>query len=76
MERVERDEMWSLMCPDQCPNLNKVYGEEFNKLYEKYESEGKYTSRVPARKLFKHIMTCQSETGFPYMCYKDHANLS
>ena len=74
MERVESDEMWSLMCPDQCPNLNKVYGEEFNKLYEKYESEGKYTSRVSARKLFKHIMTCQSETGFPYMCYKDHAN--
>lgn len=74
MERVESDSMWSLMCPDQCPNLNKVYGDEFNKLYEKYESEGKYTSRVPARKLFKHIMTCQSETGFPYMCYKDHAN--
>jgi len=74
MDRVERDEMWSLMCPDQCPNLNKVYGDEFNKLYEKYESEGKYTSRVSARKLFKHIMTCQSETGFPYMCYKDHAN--
>jgi ribonucleoside-diphosphate reductase alpha chain len=74
MERVESDEMWSLMCPDQCPNLNKVYGEEFNKLYEQYEREGKYTSRVPARKLFKHIMTCQSETGFPYMCYKDHAN--
>ncbi len=74
MERVERDEMWSLMCPDQCPNLNKVHGDEFNKLYEKYESEGKYTSRVPARKLFKHIMTCQSETGCPDMCYKDHAN--
>ena len=74
MERVEKDEMWSLMCPDQCPNLNKVYGDEFKKLYEQYESEGKYVSRVPARKLFKHIMTCQSETGFPYMCYKDHAN--
>lgn len=74
MERVERDEIWSLMCPDQCPNLNNVYGKEFNELYERYESEGKYTSRVPARKLFKHIMTCQSETGFPYMCYKDAAN--
>ena len=74
MERVEADEMWSLMCPDQCPNLNKVYGDEFKKLYEQYEREGKYTSRVPARKLFKHIMTCQSESGFPYMCYKDHGN--
>ena len=74
MERVENDEIWSLMCPDQCPNLNKVHGEEFNKLYLQYEAQGKFTSRVSARKLFKHILTCQSETGFPYMLYKDHAN--
>jgi ribonucleoside-diphosphate reductase alpha chain len=74
MQRVENDEMWSLMCPDQCPNLNKVHSEEFNKLYLQYEAEGKFTSRVSARKLFKHILTCQSETGFPYMLYKDHAN--
>jgi ribonucleoside-diphosphate reductase subunit M1 len=74
MERVENDEMWSLMCPDECPNLNKVWGDEFKKLYEQYESEGKYKSRVSARKLFKHILVCQSETGFPYMLYKDHCN--
>lgn len=74
MERVEKDEMWSLMCPDQCPNLNKVWGDEFNKLYTQYEQEGKYVSQVKARKLFKHILIAQSETGFPYMLYKDHAN--
>jgi ribonucleoside-diphosphate reductase alpha chain len=74
MKRVEADETWSLMCPDQCPGLNKCHGEEFEKLYEKYESEGKFTSQVKARKLFKHILVCQSETGFPYMCYKDSAN--
>lgn len=74
MERVKNDEMWSLMCPDECPNLNKVWGDEFKKLYEQYESEGRYKSRVSARKLFKHILVCQSETGFPYMLYKDHAN--
>jgi ribonucleoside-diphosphate reductase subunit M1 len=74
MERVKNDEMWSLMCPDECPNLNKVWGDEFKKLYELYENEGRYKSRVSARKLFKHILVCQSETGFPYMLYKDHAN--
>jgi len=74
MERVKNDEIWSLMCPDECPNLNKVWGDEFKQLYEQYESEGRYKSRVSARKLFKHILVCQSETGFPYMLYKDHAN--
>jgi len=74
MKRVEKDEMWSLMCPDQCPNLNKVHSDEYEKLYTQYEQEGKYVTQVKARKLFKHILTCQSETGFPYMLYKDHAN--
>ncbi len=74
MKRVEADEMWSLMCPDQCPGLNKCHSEEFELLYKQYESEGKFTSQVKARKLFKHILVCQSETGFPYMCYKDSAN--
>ncbi len=74
MKRVENDEMWSLMCPDQCPGLNKCHSEEFDTLYERYEREGKFTSQVKARKLFKHILVCQSETGFPYMCYKDSAN--
>lgn len=74
MKRVENDEMWSLMCPDKCPGLNKVWGDEFEKLYIKYENEGKYNIQVKARKLFKHILVCQSETGFPYMLYKDNAN--
>lgn len=74
MKRVENDEMWSLMCPDKCPGLNKVWGEEFEKLYTKYENEGKYKHQVKARKLFKHILICQSETGFPYMLYKDNVN--
>ena len=74
MKRVENDEIWSLMCPDQCPNLNKTHSLEFETLYKKYESEGRFVTQVKARKLFKHILTCQSETGFPYMLYKDHAN--
>ena len=74
MQRVERDEIWSLMCPDECPGLNLVYGDEFKTLYEEYESRGLYVSRIPARDLFKEILISQCETGFPYMCYKDNVN--
>lgn len=74
MERVEKDMQWSFMCPDEAPKLNLVYGEEYKKLYEKYEREGKVVGKISARQLFKEIMISQCETGFPYMCYKDHAN--
>lgn len=74
MRRVEADEMWSLMCPDECPNLNKTFGEEFEKLYESYESKGMFVRQVKARDLWRHIIECQIETGFPYMLYKDHVN--
>ena len=65
---------WSLMCPDHCPNLNEVYGDEFDDLYQKYENEGKYVKRVDILKLWEAILTSQKETGTPYMCYKDNVN--
>jgi len=74
MKRLKEGGMWSLMCPNQCPNLNSTYGEEFEKLYTQYENEGKYIKQVRAVDLWKHIMTAQIETGFPYCLFKDHAN--
>ena len=74
MERVEKDQVWSFMCPDESPKLNLVYGEEYRKLYEQYEREGRVVGKIKARELFKQIMISQCETGFPYMCYKDHVN--
>jgi ribonucleoside-diphosphate reductase alpha subunit len=74
MKRVHSGEMWSLMCPDECPGLNKVHGEEFEKLYEEYESKGMYKKQLPAIDLMRRIMEMQIETGFPYFLYKDHAN--
>jgi ribonucleoside-diphosphate reductase alpha chain len=74
MERVEKDQIWSFMCPDESPKLNLVYGEEYRKLYEQYEREGRVVGKIKARELFKQIMISQCETGFPYMCYKDHVN--
>ena len=74
MERVKANELWSLMCPSECPGLNLVYGKDFKKLYEKYEKEGRIVKTVKAQDLWHNILTSQIETGSPYMLYKDAAN--
>jgi ribonucleoside-diphosphate reductase alpha subunit len=74
MKRVEQNEMWSLFCPNECPGLSDTYGEEFEKLYAKYENEGKYRQQVKAQDLWFEILEAQIETGTPYILYKDAAN--
>jgi len=74
MKRVMENGIWSLMCPDECPNLTSTYGDEFEALYLKYESEGRFKKQLKAVTLWYHILGAQIETGMPYMLYKDHAN--
>lgn len=74
MQRVKNNEKWSLMCPSECPGLEKVYGEKFEELYTKYESEGRVVKTVDAKELFEQMVTSQIETGTPYMLYKDAVN--
>lgn len=74
MERMEKNGKWSLFCPDKCKGLQDVYGDEFNKLYEKYEKEGKAIKTIDARYLWTKILDSQIETGGPYMLYKDSCN--
>ncbi|CAI8450258.1 MAG: Ribonucleoside-diphosphate reductase 1 subunit alpha [Cryomorphaceae bacterium] len=75
MERVEKNEDWTLMCPNECPGLFDCHGDEFVALYTKYEAEGKGRRTVKAREVWAKIMESQIETGTPYMLYKDAANL-
>jgi ribonucleoside-diphosphate reductase alpha subunit len=75
MERVNNNEKWTLMCPDKCPGLSDVYGNDFNKLYESYEKQGKGNKTIEARKLWFKILDSQIETGTPYLLYKDAANM-
>ena len=75
MERVKAGANWTYMCPDECPGLADVYGEEFKQLYEKYENEGKGRKTVPARETWFKILDSQMETGTPYMLYKDACNI-
>ena len=74
MKRVEANGDWTLMCPHECPGLYDSYGEEFEKLYTKYEEEGKGRKTIPARDLWNAILESQIETGTPYMLYKDACN--
>jgi ribonucleoside-diphosphate reductase alpha chain len=74
MKRVEEDTTWTLMCPNECPGLDNVYGEEFENLYHSYEAQGKGRKTVKARELWEKILESQIETGTPYMLYKDAAN--
>jgi len=74
MKRVEKGENWSLFCPDTAPGLADVYGEEFETLYTQYENEGRANKVVPASDIWVAILKSQSETGTPYMLYKDACN--
>ncbi|GAA4057482.1 ribonucleoside-diphosphate reductase subunit alpha [Flavobacterium chungnamense] len=74
MKRVEADSTWTLMCPNECPGLDNVYGDEFEALYTSYEVQGKGRKTVKARELWEKILESQIETGTPYMLYKDAAN--
>ena len=74
MKRVESNEDWSLFSPDEAKDLHETYGEEFEKLYEKFEKEGKARKTVKAQDLWFEILESQIETGNPYILYKDAAN--
>lgn len=75
MKRVKNDGNWSLMCPQECPELSNLWGDEFERLYELYESLNKTRKTIPARQLWYAILEAQTETGTPYMLFKDACNM-
>lgn len=74
MERVRDNGEWTLFSPDEAPGLDDCYGDEFNKLYTKYEAQGIGRKTVKAQDLWYKIIEAQIETGTPYILYKDSAN--
>jgi len=74
MKRVDEDGDWYLMCPNECPGLPDVWGDDFEKLYNKYIAEGKFRLKIEARKIMKSILDSQLETGTPYVLFKDTCN--
>jgi ribonucleoside-diphosphate reductase alpha chain len=74
MKRVQENGTWTLMCPNECPGLYDVHGEEFEKMYTDYERAGKGRKTIKAHELWEKILESQIETGTPYMLYKDAVN--
>jgi ribonucleoside-diphosphate reductase alpha chain/ribonucleoside-diphosphate reductase subunit M1 len=74
MQKVEADEDWHLMCPNESPGLADVHSEEFNELYRMYVAQGRYKQVVKARDVWNAMIKSQVETGTPYMLYKDACN--
>jgi ribonucleoside-diphosphate reductase alpha chain len=74
MKAVTEDSDWYLMSPDECPGLNETYGKEFESLYNKYVSEGKYREKVKALDIWERTLVSQIETGVPYIAFKDRVN--
>lgn len=74
MRRVEADEQWSLIDPDQVPELPDLWGEEFDAAYRAAEAEGRYVRQVSARELYGKMMRTLAQTGNGWMTFKDAAN--
>lgn len=74
MKRIEADATWSLFCPREAPGLADCWGDAFDKLYLRYEAEGRTRKTIKARELWQAVLDCQTETGTPYMLFKDACN--
>ncbi len=74
MRRVEADQMWSLVDPDELPGLPDVWGEEFDQAYRAAEAQGRSVRQVRARDLYGRMMRTLAQTGNGWMAFKDAAN--
>jgi ribonucleoside-diphosphate reductase subunit M1 len=74
MKRVESNGDWTLFDPSEAPGLDDCWGEKFEELYESYERQGLGRKVVKAQKLWYAVIESQTETGTPYMLYKDACN--
>ncbi|AIY19552.1 ribonucleoside-diphosphate reductase subunit alpha [Pimelobacter simplex] len=74
MRRVEADETWSLVDPDEAPELPDLWGTAFDEAYRRIEAEGRYVRQVRARDLYAKMMRTLAQTGNGWMTFKDAAN--
>ena len=74
MRRVEADEMWSLIDPDEVPELPDLWGEAFDAAYRAAEADGRYVRQVKARDLYGKMMRTLAQTGNGWMTFKDASN--
>lgn len=80
MERVINDQMWTLFCPSEVPDLHDLYGKAFKIRYEEYEDrvrQGKIKMHktIAAKQLWRKMLSRLFETGHPWITFKDPSNI-
>ena len=80
IERMREDKDWTLFSPSDVPDLHDLYGNAFRERYEHYEAlaaKGKIAlfRTIPAKQLWRKMLTVLFETGHPWITFKDPCNL-
>ncbi len=80
MKRVIQDAEWTLLSPSDCPQLHDLTGRAFEQAYEQLEEKArrgelKLFRKLPARQLWRKMLTMLFETGHPWITFKDACNL-
>ncbi len=80
MKRLEEDKDWTLFSPSDVPELHDLYGQEFEKKYEEYEAlaekdELSLYKKIPAKTLWRKMLSMLFETGHPWVTFKDPCNI-
>ncbi|MBS3136742.1 ribonucleoside-diphosphate reductase subunit alpha [Candidatus Woesearchaeota archaeon] len=80
MKRVMDDKDWTLFSPDEVKDLHDLYGMKFEERYAEYEEMAhkgminKFKT-MPAKKLWRKMLTMLFETGHPWITFKDPCNI-
>ena len=80
MKRINNNETWTLFSPDEVPDLHNLYGKEFEQRYAFYENKAKQGGitqfrEMPAKELWRKMLTRLFETGHPWITFKDPCNI-
>jgi len=80
MKRVEQDKNWTLFSPGETPELHDLIGKDFEAKYEEYERKAEagemdQAKSIPAKELWRKMLTMLFETGHPWITFKDSCNL-
>jgi ribonucleoside-diphosphate reductase alpha subunit len=74
MERVKKNELWSLFDPSKYCDLSNYYGDEYNKKYLELEQKQLFVKQISAREIWEQVFYSNRLSGLPYICFKDHIN--
>ena len=82
MKRVLNDDNWYLLDPGEFPELADLYGKNFSeryneivKMFKDDPSSVKICKEVKASDLWKRMLSSLFQTGYPWITFKDAANV-